>query len=262
MTAPAHGLLETVQRREAVIECLEDDPRDKRGLTRRLDVSRQTVDRAVRELEAAGVVERTADGYRLTLVGDLAYREFEALLERYDRLCLTRDLLVHLPPDAGIDTDVLAGAEVVHSDHPIPHEPVRELERLVEDAASVVGYSPLAFPQHVSLIHQQATRTDTEIELFLDAPLIERLRTEYDEELRDALSAPTFTLYRLDESICPNMGLVLLDDALVYIGVYDASGNVRGAITTEADAAVAWARERLAECRSNGHEVCLRSPFE
>jgi predicted transcriptional regulator len=255
MASPAHSLLETVTRRAAVIERLSGGLRDKRELTEGLDVSRQTVDRTVRELESVAIVERTDEGYRLTLVGELAYREFESLLTAYERLCLARDLLVHLPPDTRIDTDVLAGATVVHADHRFPRESARELERLVQGADSLVGYSPIAVPEYVSLFHHQVTRTDTEIELFLDEPLIERLVSGYTEELREALSAPNFTLFRLSESLCPNMGIALADGSSVWIGVYDDTGNIRGAITTEADAAVAWARDRLEACRENGQGV-------
>ncbi len=255
MVPPSHSLLEVVQRRVAVLECLGDAPLEKRELTDRLDVSRQTVDRAIRELESADLIERTDDGYRLTLFGDLAYREFEALLDRYERLCLARDLLIHLPPDTRFGAEVLREADVVRSDHPLPHEPIRELERLVEGATRITGYSPVSFPQYVSLFHRQSTRTDTEIELYLDASLIGRLRADYGEELHEALSAPNATLYGLPEPLCPNMGLVLLDDSTVWIGVYDANGNVRGAITTGADTAVAWARERFEDCRRHGFEV-------
>lgn len=262
MTTPERGLLETVRRRAAVIERLSDTPRDKRELTDQLDVSRQTVDRALRELESAAIAERTDKKYRLTLFGTLAYREFSALLERFERLCLTRDLLVHLPTDTQFDVDVLVGAEVVYSGHPMPHEPIRELERLVEDADRLVGYSPISFPQYVSLFHRQITETDTEIELFLDVSLVTQLWESYCQQLREALSSPNFSLCQLSEPLCPNMGLVLLDESTVWIGVYDEDGNVRGAITTDADPAVAWARERLDDCRTDAREVFLRSSFE
>lgn len=258
VNTPAHSLLETVTQRAAVIERLSDGSRDKRELTEGLDVSRQTVDRAIRELESAAMVERTDEGYRLTLVGRLAFREFEALLGRYERLCLARDLLVHLPPDTRIDADVLAGATVVHADRRLPLEPARELERLVEEADTLVGYSPVSVPQYVSLFHHQVTRTDTEIELFLDEALLERLVSGYTEELQEALSTPNFTLFRLSESLCPNMGIVLADGSSVHIGVYDDTGNIRGTITTDADAAVAWARDRFETCRENGRKVPSR----
>lgn len=262
MSTPASSLLETVTRRTTVIERLSDAPMDKPALTGHLDVSRQTVDRSIRELEAAGLVERVRKEYRLTLFGTLAYGEFEALLDRFERLCLARDLLAHLPADTRIDADVLAEADIVYADHRMPHEPVRELEALVEDADHLVGYSPISVPQYVSLFHHQITATDTEVELLLDEPLVEGLLSNYAEELHEALSSPDFTLYQLSESLCPNMGLALLDDSSVWIGVYDETGNIRGSITAETDAAVAWVRDRLGECRENGREIFLRSPID
>lgn len=262
MEAHAHELLETVHRREEVLECLIDAPRDKRELTGRLDVSRQTVDRAIRELESTAMVERTGDGYRLTLFGRLAYREFESLLDRFNTLLSATDLLVHLPPDMDVDPAVLSGATVVHADNPLRHEPIRVLDRLLEGADRLVGYSPVAYPQNISLFHRQITHTDTEIELFLDAPLVEGLWSNYLEELREALSAPNFTLHQLPESHCPNVSLALLDDSTVWIGVYDDSGTVQGAIIAETDAAVAWVRSHLESCRVEGQTVTLPPPHD
>lgn len=262
MVTQSRAFLETVRRREAVLGCLAGASRDKRDLTSRLDVSRQTVDRSIRELESTAMVERTGDGYRLTLFGRLAHREFESLLDRLEGLGRARDLLVHLPPDTAIDADVLEGAEVVHSGYPLPHEPLRRLEELVGEADRLVGYSPIAFPEYVSLFHREITLSDVEIELFLDDSLIEGLRSGYLEELREALSASNFTLHRLPEPLRPNMGLVLLDGSTVWIGVYDDSANVRGAIVTGSDAAVAWARRRLADCRADGRELSRPSRDE
>ncbi|MFC6906049.1 transcriptional regulator FilR1 domain-containing protein [Halalkalicoccus tibetensis] len=260
MRTRSRDLLELVRRREAVLGCLVDTPRDKRDLTCQLDVSRQTVDRAIRELESAAMVERVEGDYRLTLFGELLYREFASLLDRLECLSSVLDLLAHLPPDTAISADVLVGAEVVPAGHPLPHEPIRRLEELVEGADRLAGYSPVAFPQHVSLFHHQITRTDTEIELFLDTSLIEGLRSGYDEELREALAAPDFTLYRLPEADRPDLGIVLLDDSTVWLGVYGDDGNVRGAAVTGTDAAVAWARDRLADCRAAGQAVPAPSP--
>lgn len=259
MEDQARELLETVSRREAVLDCLADAPRDKRELTGRLDVSRQTVDRAIRELESAAMVGRTGEGYRLTPFGALAHREFESLLDRFEVLLSATDLLVHLPPGMDVDPDVLSGAEVVYADNPLPHEPIRALAGLLEDAGRIVGYSPIAYPQQVSLFHRQITRTETEVELVLDASLVEGLWSNYREGLREALSAPNFALHELPESHCPNVSLALFDDSTLWIGVYDDSGTVRGAIVSESDAAVAWARSHLERYRAEAETVSLPS---
>lgn len=262
MTSPAGDLLGTLSRRWTVINALGDGVLDKPELTEQVAVSRQTVNRALRELETSGIVERVDSDYRLTLFGRLAVREYESLLAHYGRLCSMRDLLAYLPPECGFDSEAFADAEIVYADPPLPHEPVRGFERLVESAGTVVGYSPVAFPQYVSVFHRQSTRTDTDIELHLDASLVLWLRQEYDTELHEALSEPSFSLYQLDEPFCPNMGIGVLDGETVWLGIYDDSGNLRGTLTSDDDRAVAWARMLLAECRTGGQEVSLGSTEE
>jgi Mn-dependent DtxR family transcriptional regulator len=51
---------------------LAETPAEKGVLAGELDRSRSTVDRAVRDPEAAGLVERTDGGYATTLAGRLA----------------------------------------------------------------------------------------------------------------------------------------------------------------------------------------------
>lgn len=259
MSSPSRHLLELLMRRSSVINSLRETSLEKPELTDRLDVSRQTVDRALRELEAAALVERTSEGYCLTAVGNLAVRELNGLLDRYDQLCAARDLLSVLPPDAPLDIGPFTEAEIIHADHPFPHEPLREFEHLVENAETIIGYSPVLFPQYVSIFHREITRRDVEIELYLDAPLIELLRREYETELREVLSESKFALYQLSEPLCSNMGIAVFDESTVWVGIYDDSGNIRGTITTEADAAVGWASDHLEVCQSNSRKVFLRS---
>lgn len=259
MGTPPRDLLDVVYRRAAVLERLDDRAQHKCELTDQLDVSRQTVNRAVRELESVAIAERTPDGYRLTLVGSLAYQEFSALLDRFEWLSLAGDLLAHLPTDTEFDLDMLAGAEIIHARHPTPHEPIRAFEQAITETDHVVGYSPVVFPQYVSLFHDQILNTATEVELHLDTSLIEQLWVNYDGELGEALSEPNVTIYHASEIDRPNLGVSLLDDSSVWIGIYDVQGNVQGMIITESDRAVEWARVSFERFRSRGNELSLRS---
>lgn len=262
MSSAARDLLHTLSRRRTVISRLDDEALDKPALTEQVDVSRQTVNRALRELETIGVVERVNGNYRLTLFGRLALAEFESLLARYDRLCSMRDLLEHLPPDTDFDSEAFSDAEITYADPPVPHEPIREFGRLVEGARRVVGYSPVSFPQYVTVFHRQSTETDTDIELYLDASLVRSLHQEYETELRETLAEPNFVLYQLEEPFCPNMGIAVLDETTVWVGVYDDVGNVQGTLITDDDQAVRWARDHLTECRALGRAVSLDSDGE
>lgn len=72
-------------------------------LVRSLDVSRSTVDRAVRRLESEGIVERRASGYGLTLVGRLVYEEYLTFTERTTGLLDAAPVFEALPADTPLD---------------------------------------------------------------------------------------------------------------------------------------------------------------
>lgn len=258
MSSPERTLLKRLSRRTELVERIREGVVDKRALTERLEVSRATVDRAVRELESAGVIERTGEGYALTLVGELAYAEFRRLLDRFETICRARELLVHLPREFEIDPAVLDDAEIVLAEQPMPHEPLERLEELIETHDRVTGYTSVAFPTTISAVHRQITETETEVELFLDERLVDRLRTDYEEGFRDALEAENATLRQLPPERGLDVMLASFGDRVVWMGVLD-DGDVRGAIILESDRAREWARERLDRCRETGRGIPLPS---
>ncbi|WP_336362165.1 transcriptional regulator FilR1 domain-containing protein [Halalkalicoccus salilacus] len=137
----------------------------------------------------------------------------------------------------------------------MPHEPLERFEELLEEHDRAVGYSSVAFPTSISAVHRQITETETELELFLDERLVEWLRTDYGEVLRDALEAENATLRQLPSGRGLDVMLASFDDRVVWIGVYDDDGDVRGAITLESERAIEWARERFDRCREAGREI-------
>lgn len=84
---PILDVIEVLLRRHAVVERLSVQPTAKRDLVDGLDVSRSTVDRAIRETESVGLVERRDGGVSLTLCGRLAVAEFERFGTRLGECC-------------------------------------------------------------------------------------------------------------------------------------------------------------------------------
>lgn len=69
--------IDVIVQRAQFLERLLDDPAEKRTLVEQLEVSRSTVDRALRDLEVEGLVTYADEGYALTAVGEiLATRYF------------------------------------------------------------------------------------------------------------------------------------------------------------------------------------------
>lgn len=255
MSSPERTLLKRLSQRTQLVKQIREGGVDKRALTERLDVSRATIDRAVRELESAGVIERTGEGYALTLVGELAYAEFRRLLDRFETIARARELLLLLPREFEIDPAVLDDAEIVLAEQPLPHEPLERFEELIEECDRATVYSPIGFPTSIAAVHHQITGTETELELLLDERLVERLWTDYEEGLRNVLGAENATLRQLPPERGLDVMLASFDDRVVWIGVYDDDGDVRGAITLESDRALEWARDRLDRCREAGRKI-------
>jgi len=79
--------IEVLLGRSGVVERLSVEPTAKRDLIDGLDVSRSTVDRAIREIESLGLVESGDDGVTFTLCGRLAAEEFERFGSRLADRC-------------------------------------------------------------------------------------------------------------------------------------------------------------------------------
>ena len=100
MTEPSE-LVDVVERRLDFLERLAAEPLRKHELVDALGHSRSTVNRAIDELEATGLVAGETDGYRTTLSGRLLAEGYRELLTVADDLAAAGDVLD--PLDAEVD---------------------------------------------------------------------------------------------------------------------------------------------------------------
>lgn len=135
--------IEVLVRRTDVLRELDATPTEQRTLPARLDTSRSTVDRALRELETFGWVTRTSDGYIRTLAGRLAvaaYTEFEAA---NNTLATASPALNHLDPETDIPVAVLRTADnVAVASNTTPRERLDIIRSYIEDATALHGALP------------------------------------------------------------------------------------------------------------------------
>ena len=78
--------IDLVAKRVDLLEALAAGPRYKPALVEATGDSRSTVDRAIRELEAAGLIERTDEGFWATLAGRLAAERYRAFVAEETRV--------------------------------------------------------------------------------------------------------------------------------------------------------------------------------
>lgn len=190
-----HGrksLLDVIEKRIDVLDSLLADGKDKRELVGELDCSRSTVDRSVRELEAAGVVEYADGEYRTTTFGRLAteeYREFERRVETMERL---EPVLEWLPVDEfDLDFGCLADAELVVSTPADPYAPANHHADVMAESESFRGLLPAVGLNQLEVGQKAVLGTDRKQTLVVDAGVAEQLRStpHYAETIDDLLAS-------------------------------------------------------------------------
>lgn len=235
-------------RRATLLSRLTAGPTAKRDLVEQLDVSRSTVDRAVRELAEVRLIERTADGVALTLPGRLAYETYCECLDVAAGLVEAGPILDALPADTEFDVAMLDGARVVGTQQHAPQRPVDEFTALASNADAVRCVLATFVPEHVTACCERAADSDLDAEVVFAEPVLSSLTPDTDAALRRA-TAGSLSAYRLDD-VAP-FSLVVAeagDDARAGVLVADESG-VRGFVSNDAPAAVSWAHREFERWR-------------
>lgn len=240
-------------RRAPLLDSLTAGPTTKRDLVEQHDVSRSTVDRAVRELEEKRLVERTPDGVALTLPGRVALDEYDDCLGLADGLADAAPILDALPADAPFDPAMLRGARVVGTEQHAPHRPVEEFAALVSGADAVRVVLATYVPEHVEACCDPATERGSVAELVLTDPVISSLAPESEASLRRATDGG-LSAYRVDDAPYSLAVAERDDDGRTGVLVADESG-VRGLVASDTPEAVAWADRQFESYRERAERT-------
>lgn len=249
-----------VAKRHDVLAALEARARERHDLETHLDVSRSTVNRAVRDLEAAGLIAHRAAGYRVTLPGRLlldAYRETVAVADDVDA---ARDLLAYLPPDAPVNPVVLRGADVVTRTEPAPHVPGSTVGDHVARATALTGLAKAySTPDAGRRLRRRVTEAGMRLDVVLQRDLFEHLTASDDDTVTRLLRADRA---RLAVAETVPFGLFVLEDgtdaARVCLLVYDDERTLQGVVVNDRPAAVEWGYALVREYRRRATTVAGR----
>jgi predicted transcriptional regulator len=236
--------IELVAHRVDFLESLAETPRHKPELVDTLSHSRSTVDRAIRALEDAGLVERTDEGYVVTVTGRLAAERYRAFLADERDVLDAQDALDPLPPTSEIPVDVLSSASIeTGSGECWSFEHVGELLRSADHYRAALPR--LTDSRHLRLSQARADRDALTATLSLAPDVLDRCREEFSQLAVTLAETDGLTVERIPEQ---PFGLLLADrdtgPTTVAMLTYDEDG-VAGIVRNDTDAAVAWVREQL-----------------
>lgn len=234
-----------LDRRHAVLEAVGTDVVNKRELTGRVSVSRSTVDRAVRELERLGLLERADGGFRRTAVGTLALHEYVRATERLAAIASSSHVLSALPTGVDVDVSVLIGADVVEATTDSPYEPVRYQNDLIRRADRIRGIATAVVPPQVELYRDEVVENGLEFTVVTVESTLDHLVSDYHETMVGVFDTGRFELYLTDEPIPYSLAVAESSTGTeMFLSVYDDDGIV-GTIGNASPDAVAWANEQI-----------------
>jgi len=253
--APDSGaVMDALARRDDVLAAIGTGTVGKRDLADALPVSRSTVDRAIRELEGLGLVERAESGYRRTTAGTLAFAERERYVSRIRALTARRDLVETLPSDVDLDGALVATARVIRSDPAAPRRPEHALRDRIADATEVRLALVAALGPVVAACLDRAV-IDGDVELLAPPEVAARLVADHADALERGLTAGGLDLRETPEP--PAVGLATLETAGGRIAVALLPGDAGPHALLESDdpAAVARTEARLDDLRAAGERL-------
>lgn len=236
-------LLPLFSRREDLLAELRGEPVSKSDLVSSLDISRSTVDRAMRELGDHDLVERTGEGWVLTLAGQLLVSEYESFQQRSTGIEQAHPVLSVLPPDVPLDAGALAGAEVITASRSDPYRPAEAYIDLFRSADRAWMLNTALTEQYIEEFHRQVTEESLDLQIACADCVVERLIADHRTVLADALDSGNVTMREFDESLPFSQGVFDVDGEQ-YLGliIYVDEGP-RGTIINDDPQAVAWGKE-------------------
>lgn len=244
-----------LDRRHTVLEAAGTDVVDKRDLTDRVSVSRSTVDRAVRELEQLGLLERVNGGYRRTVVGTVALEEYQRSVERLAAITTSADVISHLPPDVSIDVSALVDAEVLVPTQESPFQSMSYTNDLIRRADRLRICAIAVIPPQVELLHREIVENGMALEGITNHGSLDVLVSQYREETVEALETGRYDLYVTDERIPYGVVTAETPDGPEMCISFCGDEGIAGTIANDDPEAVAWADERLDDYVEAGERI-------
>ncbi|WP_255169013.1 helix-turn-helix transcriptional regulator [Natrononativus amylolyticus] len=235
-------VLDLVSRRRDLLAALESAAGTKRELADRLECSRSTVDRAVRECEGRSLVERCADGIRLSTAGRLALAEHRRSLETLATIGDAGSLLASLPPEAPMALAMLEGATIHEPAGHAPNEPLEEIVRLLDGARRFRGLAAVErLPQFRTLLYDGTVHGDLDAELVLTDDLLSFLRANRGDQLRETMATGRFRVH-----VIPSVpyGLGIIDrpsTTVAFVVLTSDAGEPTAVVRNDSRAALEWA---------------------
>lgn len=250
---PSTDLLETMHKRFDVMRCLRDGITTKSRIEKELGVSRQTVGRALTELEDHGLItDARNDCQEITSVGEIAYETYTEHQEVFNTLSKGRRVLNNLPIEIRLDKELLREVTIINEGEYVSQKSFAELERLIQPADNVIAVTPVFVHHQINLLSQKVTETPFDLTIVTTNDSLREALEMNSSEMTMLLESENCTVITTSETLsCP---MYICDEETVWLGSFDENGSLCGALVADSDHAVDCTTDLVTEYIDEGSE--------
>lgn len=242
MTTPLNDIafLANSENRVAVLDSLATGPRTRQNLLEELDISRVTLARILRDLEARHWVERAEEAYAATPLGEWICDEIEGILDVLETEDRLREVIPWFPTDA-VDFEIrwLRDAEIVCPTEGDPTAPLRRAAVQLRSGTSVRILTMQVVASFFDLVGEPLVRSEMTLEAVATPRVYETITNDSQmaAAFHELIATEGVTFFITDD--IPFV-LHIVDDS-VLIGLTDDDGTPRVAIESTDETIYAWA---------------------
>lgn len=233
-------LIGLLSRRHDLLTLLQEGTRTKGELQTALGVSRSTVDRAIRSLEAESIVNRESGGVSLTQYGRVVLSGCEQFRNGLVGLESAKPLFSSFDTDRPIPFDFFRDVDVVTSDRQSPHRPITAWQQFLDDASEVQSVITGLVPEYVRTYHTQVVEYGVTAEVVVEPSVLERLLTTHTDSVNDMIDTDRFEIYEMSTEPTYSVNVGDTDGREAAMLTYGERG-ITGFLRSSRPEAVAWA---------------------
>lgn len=248
------AFLANSENRVAVLGSLVEAPRGRDEIRDRVDASRVTVTRILRELVERGWVDESGLEYTVTATGEWVYDEFSGLLAEVAAERRLREPLQWAPSEAlTFDVRCLRDAEVVVLDGVDGTAFLRRVVEFHRSGDHVRAVATMVAPVLVDTHWEMTVRGEARLEMVLTPRVLDTVlgHPASARKFREMLEEGNVE-FSVHGDVPASVGIV---DGVVVINLTDEQGVVKGGLVTDDDTVHGWAVDLFESCRERADPV-------
>lgn len=241
--------------RYSFLHLLMDQPRSKSELEEVVDVSRSTLDRALRDLADSELALYEDGVWKPTPLGWCSYRAREAYLNRLESLVEAGPLINELSTANMIDYPFLEGASVDKTDPSMPDAIIQLLLDSVKNGKNIIIVTPVVITGFAEELYDRVHNSeDYSLDLIIPPDVFERMRAVFPSltnKLQDDDNVSVYTA-----TIPFSFGLWIVDSSEAGVIIFTDQG-VCGILMNDTPDALDWAEDQYNRVKQEANSEFL-----